>query len=148
MHVLPAKRQDVESRVGKGGASASVFRDEDVAMAVVMQNPADVTALIVAEIEVSFVRDAPDPLTGVVKLARTALPGAPLRIDVLARRCWHHLGPRRDARRLVGARQGERQDAKDRRVLNAPHLVNQYGSVGVWEPETDGVVVREASRRI
>jgi hypothetical protein len=60
--------------------------DEHVAAAVVVEDPADVALQEMVQSEVPLVREAPDPLAGVVQVSGAALADASVRVDVLSRR--------------------------------------------------------------
>jgi hypothetical protein len=137
MDVLPAERQHVELCVGELRASAAMLGNEDVAAALVVKDPADVTAREVIEVEVPLVGEAPDPLARVVQRSRAALPGAPTGIDLLTGCRRPGLGGGRQVRLAAGAGRGERQHGEEKAGLDGSHRIAQYGSEPVVRPEAE-----------
>jgi hypothetical protein len=124
MDVLAAEQEDVVPCVRKRRAADAVPGDEDVAVAVVVEDPAVVPLEEVAQVEIALVLEAPDPLAGVVEVAGPALRGSAARIDV---EDGSRGGRLRRRRGRLGRARRERQNAKDDRGLDASAHVAQYG---------------------
>jgi hypothetical protein len=126
MHVLAAQQKDVVARFGKGRPRDPVARHEDVPVLVVVEDPADVPALEVRQVEVGAVREAPDALAGVVELSRPTCrhPGR-----IAGGRGGGGRGGRRHRLRLGPAtRRNERRKHQNERGIDVTAHVAQYGA--------------------
>jgi hypothetical protein len=114
-----------------------MFGNEDVAAAVVVDDPADVAGRKVIEVEIPFVGEAPDPFARVEQSSRPALSGPPIRIDLLTGCRRAGPGERRQVRLAAGAGRRESEHGKENRGLDGSHRVTQYGSDPVVRPEAE-----------
>jgi hypothetical protein len=90
VEVLAAQAQRRRARLREARARRALARDEDVSVAVVVEDPPHVPLEEVVEVVVPQVGQAPDPLAGVVEIPGAALVRPPLRVDRDGRRCWDH----------------------------------------------------------
>jgi hypothetical protein len=85
MDVPPAEAQEVGARVRERHPVAALSRHEDVAVAVVVEDPPHVAGQEVIEREIAAVLEAPDSLAGVVQVAGAPLGRSAVGVDLQGR---------------------------------------------------------------